>query len=370
MGRCVNCLLPDRVPGAEIDARGVCACCRNLPRTDAAADEQARRQREADLERALKDCRGRGEYDCMVTLSGGKDSCYLLHRIKRDYGLNVLAFTVNVNIPDVAWGNIHRTVTQLDVPHVVFTPPTGWYNRLFRFLLQNQESRGAVRTVCYVCAPLTEGYALRCAVEKGIPLILAGYSPGQPDRDRMFYEYRRDLICATDWTPPELRDSGEFDDAELSLFWNPFRYPAGTELPRFLAPFHAWEYSQEETMKLVVELGLVANRRHASPIHSNCALNWLLMYSDLKNLGYNPYAPEFSSLIRQGKANRWYWRAMAPLVDFMIRRQIFLGRNVARSLKRLNLCPADLRIVRDAVPAACDAPLTEQVEEVLEKATR
>ena len=55
-------------------------------------------------------------------------------------------------------------------------------------------------------------------------------------------------------------------------------------------------------MKKVVELGLVASSKHASPVYSNYPINWLLMYSDLKNLGYNPYAPEFATLIREGKA--------------------------------------------------------------------
>ncbi len=70
----------------------------------------------------------------------------------------------------------------------------------------------------------------------------------------MVYEYSRDLICRTDWTPPDVRESGLFDAAELARFWNPHRYPAGTRFPRYLAPFHAWRYSQEEAMTKVVEL--------------------------------------------------------------------------------------------------------------------
>lgn len=61
-------------------------------------------------------------------------------------------------------------------------------------------------------------------------------------------------------------------------------------------------------MRQVVNQGLVASSKHANPIHSNYPINWLLMYSDLRTFGYNPYAPEFSSLIRHGKANRNYWR--------------------------------------------------------------
>ena len=280
-----------------------------------------------------------------MNLSGGKDSCYLLYKLKVEYRLNVLAFTTDMNVPDVAWRNIQRTIDKLDVPHVVYTPPREFYRKMYRFLLQNQEARGAVRTVCYVCAPLFEGYALRLAVEKNIPLIVAGYSPGQPDPDRMEYEFAPALIRDTDWTPSELRSSGLFDERELRLFWNPGAYPAGTPFPRYLAPFHAWPYSQEATMRAVVELGLSASRRNASPVHSNCPVNWLLMYSDLRNLGYNPYAPEFSRLIREGKARRGYWRVMGAAVNFMIRRKVLLGRNVRSSLAWLGLRPDDLRIV-------------------------
>jgi hypothetical protein len=133
-------------------------------------------------------------------------------------------------------------------------------------------------------------------------------------------------------------------DAELSRFWNPKRYPQGTEFPRYIAPFHAWEYDQDEIMKQVVTLGLAKSKSSASPVHSNYPINWLLMYSDLRNLGYNPYAPEFAALVRTGKANRQYWRFMAPIVDFMIRRRVFLGRNVTTYLKWLNLKDEDLRI--------------------------
>ena len=111
-------------------------------------------------------------------------------------------------------------------------------------------------------------------------------------------------------------------------------------------------------MKKVVELGLASNSRHASPIHSNCPLNWLLMYSDLKHLHYNPYHPEFSKLIREGKASRAQWRVGAPVVNTMIRTKTFLGRNVRTSLKDLDLREEDLRITRPA-----PAPVPPALEE-------
>jgi hypothetical protein len=344
MARCKRCLLPAAVPGAALDAEGICAFCRNPDPQREAHDELARKNHERDLEKALEQCRGQGQYDVLVCLSGGKDSLYLLHRLKADYKLRVLAFTTDVNIPDIAWSNIRKTIAKLECDHLIYRPPDAFYRRLFRYLLQNQEERGAVYTVSYVYAPLFEGDALRVAMEKGIPLVVAGYSPGQPEPERMVYEFSREFVEKTDWVPPALRNAEGFTPDDLLRFWNPQGYPPGSRFPRYLAPFHAWSYDQDEIMKKVVELGLAASSKHASPIHSNYPINWLLMYSDLRNFGYNPYAPEFCALIRAGKADRRHWRTMAPLVDFLIRNRRGPGREVTRSLRWLQLTPKDLRI--------------------------
>lgn len=346
MKRCVRCLIPESVPEITLSADGVCNLCRDTKalQDGVARDEIARQGYEADLEKALADCRGRAEYDCLVPLSGGKDSIYLLYKLKVERQLRVLAFTVDINIPTLAWDNIRRALAKLNIDHISYSPEHDFYERVFRYLLRNQEERGAVYTLSYVYAPLFEGDAIKMALEKGIPLVLAGYSPGQPEPERMLYEFSRQLICETDWTPPELANCGEFAKDDLARFFNPYSYPPGTQFPRYLAPFHAWPYNQEEIMRKVVELGLIATRKHASPIHSNYPVNWLLMYSDLINFGYNPYAPEFASLIRQGKANLGYWRVMGPIVDFLIRHRVGPGREVTRSLDWLGLSADELRI--------------------------
>jgi hypothetical protein len=346
MRSCRNCLLPEAAPGAELDAHGICRPCRTYRPQDQETAETLRRAREADLTRALESCRGQGSYDCLVPLSGGKDSVYLIHKLKVEYGLRVLAHTTDIDIGEVAWANIRRAVDKLDVEHVVYRPSMAFYRQLFRWLLMNQEARGAVHTISYVYAPLFEGNALRVAVEKNIPLVLAGYSPGQPLPERMEYEFPPLAISQVDWTPPELRASGEFSDRDLGRFWNPNGYAPGTRFPRYLAPYHAWPYDQDEIMKKVVELGLISSTKNASPVFSNYPINWLLMYSDLRNFGYNPYAPEFSTLIREGKANKQYWKVMGKIVDFITLKKIYLGRHGSQYMRWLDLRDEDLRITR------------------------
>ena len=346
MKSCRNCLLPEAVPGADLDAHGICRPCREHKPQDQETAEARRRVREADLEKAIEACRGQGPYDCLVPLSGGKDSVYLIHKLKVEYGLRVLAHTTDIDIGEVAWANIRRAVDKLDVEHVVYRPSMAFYRQLFRWLLMNQEARGAVHTISYVYAPLFEGNALRVAMEKNIPLVLAGYSPGQPLPERMEYEFPRLAISQVDWTPPELVASGEFTDHDLERFWNPRRYAPGTRFPRYLAPYHAWHYDQDEIMKKVVQLGLIGSTKNASPVFSNYPINWLLMYSDLKSFGYNPYAPEFSALIREGNANRQYWKLMGKVVDFITLKKVYLGRHVSQHMQWLGLRDEDLRITR------------------------
>ena len=72
MARCKNCLILDVVPGVILQANGICNFChQELEQpTIVAAEEETRQEYEADLERTLKECRGRAEYDCVVPLSG------------------------------------------------------------------------------------------------------------------------------------------------------------------------------------------------------------------------------------------------------------------------------------------------------------
>lgn len=355
MACCNNCLIPDNVPGADLDSQGICKFCRKYDETQIQTNDESRKKYESDLEQAIQDCRGKGEYDCLVPLSGGKDSIYLLYKLKVQYKLKILAFTTNINIPDIAWKNIKNCVRKLDIDHISYTPSYIFYTKLFRYLLQNQESRGAVYTISYVYAPLFEGDAIKLAIQKNIPLILAGYSPGQPEPERMLYEFSPKLIHETDWTPPALRHSSHFTEADLALFFNPRNYPAETNFPRYLAPFHAWQYNQQTIINEVARQGLVAAKSHANPILTNYPINWLLMYSDLKHFGYNPYHPEFSALIREGKASKVYWRIMTPIVNGMIRNKILLGSEVRKAMSWLNLKDEDLRITMPY--GAYDPPL-------------
>lgn len=56
------------------------------------------KQREKKLLKLLEKHRGKGEFDCVVPGSGGKDSCYAAHVLKYKYGMNPLLVTWSPNL--------------------------------------------------------------------------------------------------------------------------------------------------------------------------------------------------------------------------------------------------------------------------------
>src|SRR5207237_1526971 len=92
---CTRCGLASNVPETSYDATGVCNVCRGL---DTYVDKAEAYFKSPDALKALvaemKAPRtGRGEYDCLVLLSGGKDSTYMLYQLC-DLGVKPLVFTL------------------------------------------------------------------------------------------------------------------------------------------------------------------------------------------------------------------------------------------------------------------------------------
>jgi len=98
MQRCQKCIIPANFPNANIDTQGVCSFCRgeskfgvnNDPQTvKLMADKESLKD---ELEQDLTNLRGTGKsYDCLVPISGGKDSTYLLWLLTHKYKLKSTA---------------------------------------------------------------------------------------------------------------------------------------------------------------------------------------------------------------------------------------------------------------------------------------
>ncbi len=117
MEYCKRCVLPDTKPGLTIDEHGICSACR-MVEYKKTIDWEGRQKKLKELCNKIKGKNGYG-YDCIVPVSGGKDSIYQLHMMKNVYGLRVLAVNISAHI-HTAEGilNINSMVENLDIDFI------------------------------------------------------------------------------------------------------------------------------------------------------------------------------------------------------------------------------------------------------------
>jgi len=112
MKRCAKCILPETFPGIEFDDNGICNYC--------ATSKKVEVKGEKELEKTLMQYRNRGKkYDCIVSISGGRDSVFVLYQIVKKYQMRVLTLTVDSGfITPEGFRNIKRATEILNVDHV------------------------------------------------------------------------------------------------------------------------------------------------------------------------------------------------------------------------------------------------------------
>jgi len=111
--RCSKCILPETFPGIEFDSSGICNICKEyIPYVAYGKDK---------LEDLCSKYRKKdGTPDCIVALSGGRDSSFALHYLKKEMGMNPIAFTYDWGmVTDLARRNISRLCGQLGVEHIL-----------------------------------------------------------------------------------------------------------------------------------------------------------------------------------------------------------------------------------------------------------
>lgn len=156
--RCANCVLPETYPFISFDQEGVCNYCRKYKKQKFHGYKA--------LEEVLGKYRSKsGEPDCIVGFSGGRDSSYALHVLKKEFGMNPIAYTYDwAMVTDISRRNQAKVTGKLGIEHLIRAADI---HKKRRYIRKNI-------------------YAWLKKPELGmVPLFMAG--------DKMFYYYGRQL---------------------------------------------------------------------------------------------------------------------------------------------------------------------------------
>ena len=169
MRYCTRCCMPETNEGMQFDEMGICLACR-------AQEEKMRidwKAQEKQLKDVLDEYKAKAgdNYDCIVPVSGGKDSVFQMHVLKKVYGMNPLAVTFNHNwYSETGKFNLDNALEKLEIDHMMFTPNKALVKKLF------VKSFYKIGDSCWHCHAGVGAYPLQIAVKFNIPLLIWGES--------------------------------------------------------------------------------------------------------------------------------------------------------------------------------------------------
>lgn len=305
MKRCVRCILPESFPGIHFDKEGVCQYCQRLPDPERRAAQKD--QLRARFEERVVQVRAQPGHHCLVSWSGGKDSTYTLWLLKEQYDLNVLAFTFdNGFVSPAALDNMRVVAERLGVDHVIVKPCFDLLREVFLGSTQPgiYPPRALERAsgICNSCMALAKGIGLRMALEKDIPLLAYGWSPGQiPPASAFFRTNRRMLQAMVEAAMASLQ---QMTDSQITMYFPEERHLEQVrEFPYNVSPLAFLDYDEETALQCIRALGW-RRPQDTDPNSTNCLLNSFANMVHVEQMGYHPYAMELAGLVRVGHMSR------------------------------------------------------------------
>lgn len=169
---CNRCLYPENHPlNIVLDEDGICSGCRVHEEKDT-LDWKPRGEK---LKSILEDYRNRSgnNYDCIIPVSGARDSWFIVHTVKNVYGMNPLLVTYNKHYnTDVGIRNLAYLRINFDCDIMTLTVNPETVKKITRASLHRMGS------IYWHCLAGQTVYPVQVAVKFKIPLIIWGVQQG------------------------------------------------------------------------------------------------------------------------------------------------------------------------------------------------
>ena len=167
--------MPDTRPGIYFNEEGVCAACLNEEKKDQIDWDAKRKEFEVlcDKNRSMH----RDWYDCMIAVSGGKDSHYQVHVLKELMGMNPLLITVedNFTMTEAGKHNIKNISEEFGCDIISLKPNIKIQKIIMRYTFEKY-----LKPTYYIDV-LIYSYPLYMAMKFNLPLLIYG--------ENVSYEY-------------------------------------------------------------------------------------------------------------------------------------------------------------------------------------
>lgn len=283
--RCTRCVLPVNYPNISFDHEGVCSECTNFEKRWKNHDWEAK---ERELGNILDKAKlKKRKYDCMVPVSGGKDSAYALYVCTQKYKLKTLAVNFNNGFASPVCGeNLALMARKFDCDFISWGLRWSNLKEAYRtFFLKTGD-------FCPPCSRAITSYTYRLAQKEGIPLIVLGFNPktdvNPPEVEiidqRLFKDVMRDCLSK--------REKKDF------LIFEPRRFlTKRINLPYYI-PF------KEKDMVLELEQFLGNAGGFSGEMHFDCVVSPVANWLRRRKWGFDKKTQKYAALVRDGQMTR------------------------------------------------------------------
>ena len=316
MRYCLRCCYPENAqPSIIFDEQGVCSGCRVLE-SRPSIDWQERERWLVELlaEYKSKAKEARNPYDCLIPVSGGKDSHYQAYLMKVKYGMNPLFVTYNhLYNTKVGLRNLENMFRKFSCDLIRFSSNPDSARKISRYML---EKIGDV-TWHYHAGIMT--FPIQIAVKYRIPLMIwgeEGFSEltGMFNQDDMveFTKKKRQEHDMRGFEPEDLLNVREspFELRDLA----PFFYPSDEEIEEtglrgiYLSNYISWNAkAQCEQMIREYDFETARERDRTFNIYDkldDVHANGVHDYLKYLKFGYGRATDDASTEIRHGRITR------------------------------------------------------------------
>ena len=169
---CTRCCLPETMEGITFDEFGVCTPCRS-------SEEKmyiSWKDKEKNLRKILNKFKNENYYDCLLPISGGKDSTFQTYVLTKIYNLTPIAVTHGTNWMSLnGRHNLENCINTFDLDHLFFLPNRNIVNKVAK------KSAEFIGDACWHCHTGTQTFPIHTAIKWQIPLMIYGESIAERD---------------------------------------------------------------------------------------------------------------------------------------------------------------------------------------------
>ncbi|KEA45834.1 N-acetyl sugar amidotransferase [Campylobacter mucosalis] len=176
MKYCTKCVMPSTRPGITFDENGVCSACQSYDNRKN-VDYKKRWQELENLCDKYRNKKGQSGYDCVIAVSGGKDSHFQTYIMKEKLKMNPLLVSVEDNFPMTNAGrhNLKNISEAFGCDIISIKPNIDAQKKIGRYTFEKYGKP------TYLIDRYIYSYPLHMAVKFNIPLLVYG--------ENVAYEY-------------------------------------------------------------------------------------------------------------------------------------------------------------------------------------